>query len=485
MLTFYINQLKTLLCRYIYTTVLNVLGKAKRPVEALNVFHAMRQQFSSYPDLAAYHCIAVALGQAGHMQELFDVIDCMRALPQKKFKTGMLEKWDPRLEPDDVVYNAVLNACVRRKQWEGAFWVLQQLKQQRIQPSSTTYGLVMEVMFACGKYSLVHEFFRKVEKTTIPSALNYKVLVNTLWREGKTDEALLVVGHMERRGIVGSASLYYDLARCLCSAGRCQEALKQIEKICKVAKKPLVVTYTGLIQACLESGSVLNATYIFNQMHVFCSPNIITCNIMIKAYVENKMFEEANGLFQKILDGTHHINCVSDYKNRIVPDNFTFNTMLEACVSEKRWDDFENVYQRMLQHGYHFNPKRHLCMILEASRAGKGQPLDATWDHLVRTGRTVPLPIFKERFCMKLQEDELAPALSCILSDRMSGPHTLSEKALLDLLNSNAHRFQEDTLLRLVYEINHLVSEYDQSKPIYQNLLSSCREFIRTHNLSK
>ena len=54
------------------------------------------------------------------------------------------------------------------------------------------------------------------------------VLVNTLWNEGKTDEAVLAVEDMERRGIIGSAALYYDLARCLCSAGRCQEALVQV-----------------------------------------------------------------------------------------------------------------------------------------------------------------------------------------------------------------------------------------------------------------
>jgi hypothetical protein len=52
--------------------------------------------------------------------------------------------------------------------------------------------------------------------------------VNTLWQEGKTDEAVFAVQEMERRGIVGSAGLYYDLARCLCSAGRCQEALEQV-----------------------------------------------------------------------------------------------------------------------------------------------------------------------------------------------------------------------------------------------------------------
>lgn len=109
-------------------------------------------------------------------------------------------------------------------------------------------------MFSCGKYNLVHEFFRKLQKSSIPNALTfrgipiyfdlpvsqslnvimimtfllYAVLVNTFWKEGKIDEALLAVHEMERRGIVGSASLYYDLARCLCAAGRSHEALKQV-----------------------------------------------------------------------------------------------------------------------------------------------------------------------------------------------------------------------------------------------------------------
>lgn len=126
--------------RYICTAALDALGKARRPVEALNLFcrmqvkmlyyaglyyyllrrihcnlvsfsflsdHYMQGQIATYPDIAAYHCIAVTLGQAGHMRELFDVIDTMRSPPKKKFRTELLEKWDPRLEPDIVVYNAV------------------------------------------------------------------------------------------------------------------------------------------------------------------------------------------------------------------------------------------------------------------------------------------------------------------------------------------------------------------------------------------
>jgi len=68
---------------------------------------------SSYPDLVAYQSIAVTLGQAGHMKELFEVIDTMRSPPKRKFKTGVFKSWDPRLEPDFVVYHAV--SCLKKK----------------------------------------------------------------------------------------------------------------------------------------------------------------------------------------------------------------------------------------------------------------------------------------------------------------------------------------------------------------------------------
>nr|POE84061.1 pentatricopeptide repeat-containing protein, chloroplastic [Quercus suber] len=82
----------------------------------------------------------------------------------------------------------------------------------------------MEVMLACAKYNLVHEFFRKLQKFSIPNALTYKVVVNTLWKEGKTDEALLAVQHMER----------------------CQEALKLKQIYCIWSHQQELVSLTLL-----------------------------------------------------------------------------------------------------------------------------------------------------------------------------------------------------------------------------------------------
>ena len=59
-----------------------------------------------YPDIAAYHSIAVTLGQRGRLKELLKVIECMRQKPVK-INRNMFRNWDPILEPDVVVYNAV------------------------------------------------------------------------------------------------------------------------------------------------------------------------------------------------------------------------------------------------------------------------------------------------------------------------------------------------------------------------------------------
>ncbi|CAN1809841.1 Pentatricopeptide repeat-containing protein At1g30610, chloroplastic [Linum perenne] len=479
--------------RIIYTTALHVLGKAKRPVEALNLFHSMLmlKRVSTYPDLVAYHSIAVTLGQAGYMKELFDVIDIMQSPPKKKNKEGFLQNWDPRLEPDVVVYNAVLNACVRRKQWEGAFWVLQQLKEKNQKPSAATYGLVMEVaifctvlsllwmfdhsnscinlnkvMFVCEKYNLVHEFFRKLQKSSIPDALAYRVLVNTLSKESKTDEAVLAVQGMESRGIVGSAALYYDLARCLCSAGRCEEALAQVDKICRVANKPLVVTYTGLIQACLEAGLTDGASHIFSHMKQFCSPNLITCNILLKGYLDHGQFEEARSLFDKMLEDGKHIG--SNTIVGVVPDIYSFNTMLDACVAEQRWDDFGHVYETMLQHGHHFNAKRH-------------EVVELTWKHLARSGRVPPPPVIKERFCNMLEKCDYVSAFECIAATSSEETPAFSRTSWYNLLRDNSHRLNRETVVQLLHKAKLLVSENndDVNTPL-RTLVTACDDFLRT-----
>lgn len=456
--------------RYIYTTVLSILGKARRPNEALNVFHAMREEFSTYPDIPAYHSIAVTLGQAGYIKELLDLMACLQAGPDKKLEKVPLRHWDPCLHPDEVIYNALINACIPHKEWEGAIWVLQQMRHSGIRPTTATYGLVMEVMLTAGKYDMVHNVFEKMEKSgMIPNGLTYKALVQAFWKEGKIDKALGTVGEMERRGIVGTASLYYEIARCLCRVGRCQEALLQVEKICRVGNKPLYVAYTGLIQACMESGHLQECTFIFHEMQKVCAPNIITCNMMMKLYAQNQMLKEAKSLFQQIKKGR-----IGPQNSDVLlkPDIITYTAMLEACARAQEWDYFETVYQNMLLEGYQFDNKQHSSLIVAASKAGKRHLLKSAYEQLVELGRTPHVLLYKELICQNLLSGDYATTYAYIKS--MARAHlNLRKSEWIDFFEKSDYIISQENLQGLLNEVNNFGGEHDRTSLIFRNFINS------------
>lgn len=122
--------------------------------------------------MAAYHSLAVTLGQAGNLKELLNVIESMKVKP-KKIRNMRRKNWNPELEPDIVIFNAVrefrtfslrivigfsynyvakrmilqvLNACVSTSQWKGVSWVFKQLRKNGLRPNGASYGLAMEVI---------------------------------------------------------------------------------------------------------------------------------------------------------------------------------------------------------------------------------------------------------------------------------------------------------------------------------------------------
>jgi hypothetical protein len=57
---------------------------------------------------------------------------------------------------------------------------------------------------------------------------SHLVLVRAFWEQGKINEAVEAVAEMEQRGVVGAASVYYELACCLCNNGRWKDAMLQV-----------------------------------------------------------------------------------------------------------------------------------------------------------------------------------------------------------------------------------------------------------------
>ncbi|XP_061949942.1 pentatricopeptide repeat-containing protein At5g67570, chloroplastic [Populus nigra] len=456
--------------RFVYTKLLSVLGKERRAQEALSIFNLMREDRRIYPDMAAYHSIAVTLGQTGLLKELVKVIECMRQKPSKRINKMLNKNWDPVFEPDLVIYNAILNACVPSQQWKGVSWVFQQLRRSGLKPNGATYGLAMEVMLLSGKYKSVHEYFRKMKKSGESlKALTYKVLVRAFWEEGRVNEAVEAVRDMEQRGVVGAASVYYELACCLCYNGRWQDAMLEVEKMKRLRyKKPLEVSLTGMIASSMDGGHIDNCISIFEHMKAHCVPNIGTINTMLKVYSRSDLFSEAKELFEDI-KGVDHSGPT------IIPDGYTYSSMLEVSARALQWEYFEYVYKEMSFSGYQLDQIKHAPLLVEASRSGKNHLLEHAFDEILEAGE-IPHPLLFTEMVFQATAQENYERAVTLVNTMAHASFQISERQWTDLFEKNGEKISQDSLEKLLDAVGHcrMASEVTVSN-LSRSLRSLCR----------
>ncbi|KAG5241031.1 pentatricopeptide repeat-containing protein [Salix suchowensis] len=452
--------------RFVYTKLLSVLGKERRPKEALGIFNLMREDRIIYPDMAAYHSIAVSLGQTGLLKELVKVIECMRQKPSKRInnmltRTGtqslnliwlyimLLVTW---LLP---THFADTECCVPSQQWKGVSWVFQQLRRSGLKPNGATYGLAMEVMLHSGKYESVHEYFRKMKK----SGESLKALIQSCGS----------VRDMEQRGVIGAASVYYELACCLCYNGRWQDAMLEVEKMKRLRyKKPLEVSLTGMIASSMDGGHIDNCISIFEHMKAHCVPNIGTINTMLKVYSRSDLFTEAKELFENI-KGVDHGGTT------IIPDGYTYSAMLEVSARALQWEYFEYVYKEMSFSGYQLDQSKHVTLLVEASRSGKSHLLEHAFDGILEAGE-IPHPVLFTEMVFQATAQENYERAVTLVNTMAHASFQISERQWTDLFEKNGETISQDILEKLLDAVGHcrMASEVTVSN-LSRSLWSLCR----------
>ncbi|CAD6204176.1 unnamed protein product [Miscanthus lutarioriparius] len=404
-----------------------------------------------YPDMPAYHSIAVTLGRAGLLKELIKIIEYMRQKPSKRIMKMRRKDWDPSLEPDVLVYNSVLNACVLSQQWKGVFWVFQQMRISGLPPTGATFGLSMEVMLKAKKYDFVQKFYEKMQKNGIPPrAITYKVLVRAFWEQGKINEAVEAVNDMEQRGVVGAASVYYELACCLCNNGRWRDAMLQVEKLKQLPlTKPLEYTFTGMILASFNGGYIYDCISIFESMKDHCTPNIGTVNVMLKVYGRCDMFGKAKDLFETTKACFSNSQTYIHEHSSLKADTYTYSSMLEASASAQQWEYFEYVYREMALSHHCLDQSKYSWLLIKACRAGKSNLLEHALDSILERGEIPDVQLITELICQSIAHRDYGRTLQ-LMNIMTEASIKMKEVEWVYLLQKNVYQFNIDALEGLI-----------------------------------
>lgn len=106
--------------------------------------------------------------------------------------------------------------------------------------------------------------------------------------------------------------------------------------------------------------------------------------------------------------------------------------------------------------------------------------MEATWKHLDQVDRKPPPPLVKEMFLVLLGRGDFASALACVSARAPTESQVFSARCWLQFFNGNRHRIETDKLIILLDELS--IHNSTSGNVLLENLMSSCKEFLRTHS---
>lgn len=375
------------------------------PHHAVELFRLVEVWFRNMlPNVNAWNGVIYAFVLAGRMEEALDLVRAMergedRRLPLPDLKTygslllglaeargataagSILARMTLRgLEPDAVIYNMMVLACIRmtppdidsarfwlrkgeeRLQREGGpaklirglrqpvalynalmtgyakmgrimdtFAVLGSMRCRGIRPDSYTFHILMNM---CMKNSTsgveeCRQLLRLMQQMHVePSAENYNMLISGYGSSGQLTSALRVANRMREAGIPWSSYTYFHLIGAVIAAGQVELSLRLLAKMRKDGVRPLEMHYCLAFVGLARASFYEDAGRVFRRMaSVKDLTDPVAYNMMVGIYCQQRDMESALEL-RELME-----------VRGIGPNAMTYRILLEGYTLQQQWQD--------------------------------------------------------------------------------------------------------------------------------------------------
>ncbi|KAK7318550.1 hypothetical protein RJT34_03253 [Clitoria ternatea] len=189
------------------------------------------------------------------------------------------------------------------------------------------------------------EVFRWMQKQRWYVADNgiYSKLISVMGKKGQTRMAMWLFSEMRKNGCRPDTSVYNalitahlhsrDKTKALAKAIGYLDKMKGMERC-----KPNIVTYNILLRAFAQARNVDQVNYLFKDLdESTISPDIYTFNGVMDAYGKNGMIREMESVLTRMKN------------NLIKPDLITFNLLIDSYGKKQEFAKMEQVFKSLLR----------------------------------------------------------------------------------------------------------------------------------------
>merc|ERR1719321_2117794 len=230
---------------------------------------------------------------------------------------------------DDVLYNTLLDCCIRLKDaqrckhllWKHAHKKIAIPSVQTCGPLIRAYGFVRQLDNAWGVWYDMRDTYG-LEGTDV----TFGCMIEACVANGAMDEAVQVFQDLKKDFPDKNAKshIYSLLIKGFAQRKEMRRALQLFDEMKENEINIGVVTYNTLIDACARVGEMQQAAELFSSMCASgIEPDLITYSTIIKGYCVQGDLEKGLQLFSMM------------QKKGIRPDAILFNSILDGCAKRQ------------------------------------------------------------------------------------------------------------------------------------------------------
>jgi len=181
---------------------------------------------------------------------------------------------------------AMIKACSKEKNLQGAIDVFERLKNSGASLNSMAYNSLLDACIQCNDSARAVNLFEQMKADNVIDVVSFNIMLKMHLRAKKHDEAQLLLTQMRAHGL-----------------------------------QPNKITYNELINAKVEAGDHRGVWELVAEMKKQGeSPNSVTCSILLKALTEKASKQDVK----------RTMDCVEQMEEQM--DEVLFSSVIEACL---------------------------------------------------------------------------------------------------------------------------------------------------------
>jgi len=253
------------------------------------------------------------------------------------------------IAPNEIIYGVLLNACVRSSNIAKVTQVYKDIKQRNIEMNVILYTTLIKAYTKVKDLNSALEVYKtmlddtKVEKNIVV----HNAMLDCCVECNKIDKLNEIYEQIKSKAIEDENHPQPDLITySTVIKGYCRaKEMSQVFKIYDFLKtrddfKLDEVVYNSILDGCAKTGSIQQATLIYQDMKDKNIPRSnVTYSILVKLYSNSKQDDKALGLLDEMIS------------NKIKPGLIVYTCLIQTCLKSKRFDRAIELFEQMKAQG--------------------------------------------------------------------------------------------------------------------------------------